>query len=80
MPSPCDVGAYHSWVANENDFPECLEITATNENGLIMGISHKEKPLWAVQFHPESIMSMDSDFGHKLIENVIKCVKNERST
>lgn len=75
LPSPCDVGAYHSWVANENDLPECLEITATNEEGLIMGIAHKEKPLWAVQFHPESIMSMDSDFGYHLIENVIKCVR-----
>lgn len=74
LPSPCRVGAYHSWVANESDFPDCLEITATNEDGLIMGIAHKEKPLWAVQFHPESIMSMDSDLGHHLIENVIKCV------
>lgn len=77
LPSPCKVGAYHSWVANESDFPECLEITAANEEGLIMGIAHKEKPLWAVQFHPESIMSMDSDLGHHLIENVIKCVQNE---
>lgn len=75
LPSPCKVGAYHSWVANESDFPECLEITAKNEQDLIMGIAHKEKPLWAVQFHPESIMSMDSDFGHKLIENVIKCAR-----
>lgn len=75
LPSPCKVGAYHSWVADENDFPECLEITATNEEGLIMGIAHKEKPLWAVQFHPESIMTMDSDLGHKLIENVIKCAR-----
>lgn len=77
LPSPCRVGAYHSWVANENDFPECLEITAKNELGLIMGVAHKEKPLWAVQFHPESIMSMDSDLGHHLIRNVIKCVRNE---
>lgn len=75
LPSPCRVGAYHSWVANESDFPECLEITAKSEKGLIMGITHREKPLWAVQFHPESIMSMDSDLGHHLIENVIKGVK-----
>lgn len=79
LPYPCRVGAYHSWVANESDFPECLEVTAKNERGLIMGIAHKEKPLWAVQFHPESIMSMDSDLGHRLIENVIKCVKNARN-
>lgn len=75
LPSPCSVGAYHSWVANESDFPECLDVTARNEQDMIMGIAHKEKPLWAVQFHPESIMSMDSDLGHRLIENVIKCVR-----
>lgn len=79
LPSPCQVGAYHSWVANENDFPDCLEITAKNEQGLIMGIAHKEKPIWAVQFHPESIMSMDSEIGHHIIENVIECVKNEKT-
>lgn len=79
LPSPCKVGAYHSWVANEDDFPDCLEITAKNEQGLIMGIAHKEKPIWAVQFHPESIMSMDSEIGHHIIENVIECVKNEKT-
>jgi len=75
LSSPCKVGAYHSWVADENNFPDCLEITATTENGLIMGIAHKQKPIWAVQFHPESIMTMDSDIGNRLIRNVIKCVK-----
>lgn len=78
--TPCRVGAYHSWVANESDFPDCLEITAKAENGLIMGIAHREKPLWAVQFHPESIMSMDSGLGYHIIENVIKCVRNEKNS
>ncbi len=73
LQNPVYVGAYHSWIADEKYFPDCLEITAKNENGLIMAISHKEKPIWAVQFHPESIMSADSDFGIKLIENVVKC-------
>lgn len=72
------VGAYHSWVANEADFPSCLEITAQNETGLIMGIAHKEKPIWAVQFHPESIMSANFDFGMKLIQNVVKCAKESK--
>jgi len=75
LPSPCKVGAYHSWVADENNLPECFEVTAATKEGIIMGIAHKEKPLWAVQFHPESIMTMDSDVGHQLIKNVIKCVK-----
>ena len=79
LPCPCSVGAYHSWVANEADFPECLEVTAQTESGLIMGIAHKEKPIWAVQCHPESILTMDSNAGHHLVENVIKCVKNEKN-
>ena len=80
LPSPCKVGAYHSWVADESNFPDCLEVIAKNEEGLIMGIAHRQKPLWAVQFHPESIMSMESDLGYHLIENVIKCVKNEKNS
>lgn len=80
LPTPCKVGAYHSWVADEKALPDCLEIIAKTNEGLVMGISHKDKPLWAVQFHPESIMSMDSDLGYHLIENVIKCVKNERNS
>ena len=76
-------GAYHSWVADENYLPEYIEICAKCEEGYIMGIAHKQKPIWAVQFHPESIMSADNDFGHKLIENVIKLTrkyKNERNS
>ncbi len=68
-----EVGAYHSWVANESCFPtSSLEISAKSDNELIMGINHKTKPIWAVQFHPESIMSSKNDFGLKLITNVIK--------
>ncbi len=70
-----EVGAYHSWAANEAYFPKELEISAKSENGLIMGINHKTKPIWAVQFHPESIMSASNNFGLKLIENVIKLSK-----
>lgn len=74
-----EVGAYHSWVADEKSFPACLEITAKCERGYIMGIAHKTEPIWAVQFHPESIMSMKNNYGHRLIENVIKCVKENKN-
>ncbi|MCD8378132.1 MAG: anthranilate synthase component I [Candidatus Gastranaerophilales bacterium] len=79
LPQVCEVGAYHSWVADESCLPECLKITASNKDGMIMGISHKEKPIWAVQFHPESIMSMENDLGHKIIANVIECVKRYKN-
>ncbi len=72
VPSPAKVGAYHSLTASLDDFPDCLEITARNETGLVMGIKHKTLPISAVQFHPESIMSMEGFAGIKIIENVIK--------
>ncbi|MBR2069139.1 MAG: anthranilate synthase component I [Candidatus Gastranaerophilales bacterium] len=76
-------GAYHSWVIDETTLPDCLQVNAKCELGYIMGISHKTKPIWAVQFHPESIMSTENDFGHKLIENVVMLArkyKNERNS
>lgn len=50
-------GRYHSWVINKNHLPECLLITATDENGELMAIQHKEYQLYGVQFHPESILT-----------------------
>lgn len=51
------VGRYHSWCIDCDDFPETLEITALTEDGLIMGICHKEHDAHGIQFHPESIMT-----------------------
>jgi len=81
--SPIEAGAYHSWVASFEDFPSELEIIAKCELDYIMAIAHKNKAIWGVQFHPESIMSNVDDFGHKLIENVTKLTrknKNERNS
>ncbi len=72
LPSPCLVGAYHSIVADEDSFPGCLEVLAENESGLIMAIKHKTKPIRAVQFHPESILTMSGNTGLRLIENLMK--------
>jgi anthranilate/para-aminobenzoate synthase component II len=49
--------------------PKCFEITAESEDNEIMGIRHKELPLWGVQFHPESILTTE---GKKLLDNFLK--------
>lgn len=68
----CTVGAYHSIVAFPNHMPEDLEVTARNERGDVMAIRHRGQPVAAVQFHPESILSMGGDAGHRLIENALR--------
>ena len=57
LPKQLQVGRYHSWVINKDDFPEALEITSLSENGDIMSIRHKQFNLKGIQFHPESILT-----------------------
>jgi anthranilate synthase len=71
LPERFKVGRYHSLFARKETFPDCLEITAESEDGVIMGIRHRELPIEAVQFHPESILSLDGNCGLQLIENVV---------
>ncbi|WP_194851037.1 anthranilate synthase component II [Nonlabens antarcticus] len=52
-----EAGRYHSWNAQESDFPAVLQITARDENKQIMALKHRELPIYGVQFHPESIMT-----------------------
>ncbi|MDE1153305.1 MAG: anthranilate synthase component I [Micavibrio sp.] len=72
VPNPCTVGAYHSIFGKAETLPDALEILATNENGVIMALAHKTLPIWSVQFHPESVLSMADYAGHRMIENVMK--------
>ncbi len=72
LPSPFTVGRYHSLYANRESFPACLEITAESEDGVIMGVRHRELPIEAVQFHPESILTLERDCGLRLMENMIE--------
>ena len=72
LPDEFTVGRYHSLFAIPEHLPECLEATAWSEDGVIMGLRHKDLPLEAVQFHPESILSSESDNGMKLMENVLR--------
>lgn len=72
VPNPATVGAYHSIYGIKDTLPADLEAIAVNENDIIMAIAHKTLPIWAVQFHPESILSMNGYAGHKMIENVMQ--------
>jgi anthranilate synthase component 2 len=69
LPQNLEVGRYHSWAVNPEDFPEELEITSVDENGMIMSLQHKTYDVHAVQYHPESILTPD---GRKIIENFLK--------
>lgn len=65
-------GRYHSLYAVKEVFPECLDVLAHTEDGIIMALKHKDLPIAAVQFHPESIMTMGNDAGLYLIAQAIK--------
>ena len=71
LPERFKVGRYHSLFARKESFPACLEVTAESEDGVIMGLRHRELPIEAVQFHPESILTLDGNCGLRLIENMI---------
>ncbi|MBI2907041.1 MAG: aminodeoxychorismate/anthranilate synthase component II [Chloroflexi bacterium] len=57
LPDPFEAIRYHSLAVQKEGLPDCLEITAWTDNGVIMGLRHKEYPVEGVQFHPESIMT-----------------------
>ena len=69
--SPARVGGYHSLHARMEDFPKQLEIVGRNETDLVMAVRHRELPIAAVQFHPESILSLDNLAGHRIVSNAI---------
>lgn len=70
LPIPFNATRYHSLIVERASLPDCLEVTAvTADDGLIMGLSHKEHNTHGVQFHPESIAS---EHGHKLIRNFLE--------
>ena len=57
LPVELEVGRYHSWIVNKENFPEELEITAEDENGYIMALRHRSFDVQGVQFHPESVLT-----------------------
>ncbi|MCK5295699.1 MAG: gamma-glutamyl-gamma-aminobutyrate hydrolase family protein, partial [Alphaproteobacteria bacterium] len=73
IPNPFTATRYHSLTVEKDSLPNCLEITAETKDGVIMALSHKEFPIYGVQFHPESIAS---EHGHYLLGNFIKIAKD----
>jgi anthranilate synthase/aminodeoxychorismate synthase-like glutamine amidotransferase len=69
IPSPFDATRYHSLLVERHSLPACLEITAETQELEIMGLRHKEYPIHGVQFHPESILTLE---GKKLLHNFLK--------
>ena len=69
IPTEFEAGRYHSWIASSKTFPPDLNITSVDEEGSIMSIEHKKFPIYAVQFHPESILT---PLGKKMVSNFIE--------
>ena len=72
LPTEFTAGRYHSLFAMREKMPPILKITAETEDGVVMAIEHAHLPIAAVQFHPESILSLDQDLGIRLIRNVVE--------
>lgn len=71
LPSPMRASRYHSLYAIDEHLPDCFEVTARSVDGVIMGLRHRDYPMAAVQFHPESIHALRQDAGLHLIDNVM---------
>jgi anthranilate synthase component 2 len=68
LPGRFTAGRYHSWVVTKENLPACFKITCEDENGIIMGISHKQYNVRGLQFHPESVLT---EHGIDIIRNWI---------
>ena len=66
LPQSITAGRYHSWVVTRESLPPCFTVTCEDENGTIMGISHKTHDVRGLQFHPESVLT---EHGHEIIKN-----------
>lgn len=77
LPESFEVARYHSLYGIRERFPSCLDVTATSEDGIIMGIQHKTLPFAAVQFHPESILTSPAH-GMAILQNVLCFLHNEK--
>jgi len=69
--NPIEVGRYHSLELDPNSIPDCLEVSATTEDGTIMAIRHSNYPIIGMQFHPESILTKD---GKNMLKNFLDLI------
>ena len=76
IPDSFEATRYHSLIVERASLPDCLEVTAETDDGVVMGFSHKTHPVHGVQFHPESIAS---EHGHTLLRNFIALARTEAS-
>jgi anthranilate synthase component II len=72
LPNPFEATRYHSLVVERSSLPACLEVTAWVADGEIMGLAHRELPVWGVQFHPESILTVG---GMDILRNFLEMSK-----
>jgi len=72
LPSRFEGGRYHSLHADRDTFPGALAITAESDEGIVMAVEHPDLPVAAVQFHPESILTLDEDAGLAVVMNVMR--------
>lgn len=76
VPTPFLATRYHSLMVERQSLPDCLEVTAETDDGIIMGLAHQEYPIHGVQFHPESIAS---EQGHELLKNFLTVVNDGKA-
>ena len=76
LPSPFKATRYHSLTIERESLPDCLEITAESDDGVIQGLRHKDFPIHGVQFHPESI---SSEHGHQVIQNFLDITRTKEA-
>lgn len=69
LPLHYKVTRYHSLVVAKESLPECLTVTAKSGDGAVMGIRHRELPVYGVQFHPEAVLT---EYGHELLKNFVE--------
>ena len=74
--SPIEATRYHSLVIDPGTVPDCLEVTAHTDDGIVMGVRHRDLPVEGVQFHPESILTAA---GHDLLRNFLANASNNAS-
>ena len=77
LPSPFNVTRYHSLAIERDSLPDCLEVTAQTEDGEIMGVRHRDLPVYGVQFHPESFLTVS---GRPMLQNFLNLIAERKTS